>query len=207
MLGRHFVVHSQLSVGRSGAMAYQNKLLLRQGENDMACGHHCVLMALMLLGQVSRDALYESDLDARLMEVSAMGQALYFSGCSSAAIKEQFAPFSEQLLCRQLRRNVEARTVAALESDHVCLVRFTSPSYSHWVLAVGVMYADGKPHSLLVLDPLMDGVPLTPWNALLEHWGSKKLRNTNARWSEKATLDKVVQVGLRSRRGTAIALA
>ena len=28
MLGRHFVVHSQLSVGRSGAMAYQNKLLL-----------------------------------------------------------------------------------------------------------------------------------------------------------------------------------
>ena len=44
----------------------------------MACGHHCVLMALMLLGQVSRDALYESDLDARLMEVSAMGQALYF---------------------------------------------------------------------------------------------------------------------------------
>ena len=70
MLGRHFVVHSQLSVGRSGAIAYQNKLLLRQGENDMACGHHCVLMALMLLGQVSRDALYESDLDARLMEVS-----------------------------------------------------------------------------------------------------------------------------------------
>ena len=149
MLGRHFVVHSQLSVGRSGAMVYQNKLLLRQGENDMACGHHCVLMALMLLGQVSRDALYECDLDARLMEVSAMGQALYFSGCSSAAIREQFAPFSEQLQCRQLRRNVEARTVAALESDHVCLVRFTSPSYSHWVLAVGVMYADGKPHSLL----------------------------------------------------------
>ena len=164
MLGRHFVVHSQLSVGRSGAMAHQNKLLLRQGENDMACGHHCVLMALMLLGQVSRDALYESDLDARLMEVSAMGQALYFSGCSSAAIREQFAPFSEQLQCRQLRRNVEARTIAALESDHVCLVRFTSPSYSHWVLAVGVMYADDKPHSLLVLDPLMEGIPLTPWN-------------------------------------------
>ena len=58
-----------------------------------------------------------------------------------------------------------------------------------------------------MLDPLMDGVALTPWNALLEHWGSKKLRNINARWSEKATLDKVVQVGLRSRRGTAIALA
>jgi hypothetical protein len=41
-------------------------------------------------------------------------------------------------------------------------VRFTSPSYSHWVLAVGVMYVEDKPHSLLVLDPLMDGVSLTP---------------------------------------------
>jgi hypothetical protein len=52
----------------------------------------------------------------------------------------------------------------------------------------------------------MESVPLTPWNALLEHWGSKKLRNTNARWSEKATLEQVMQVGLRSRRGTAIQL-
>lgn len=207
MLGQRFVMHSQLSVGRQGALAHGDKVLLRQGESDMACGHHCVLMALMLLGVVSRDALYEEEPDERLVEVCAIGQSRYFTGNSAAQIKEQFAPFSEQVHCRLLRRNVEARTVAALESDHVCLVRFTSPSYSHWVLAVGVMYADGKPHSLLVLDPLMDGVPLTPWNALLEHWGSKKLRNTNARWSEKATLDKVVQVGLRSRRGTAIALA
>ncbi|PIG08292.1 hypothetical protein [Comamonas sp. 26] len=207
MLGRHFVVHSQLSAGRSGAVAYQNKLLLRQGENDMACGHHCVLMALMLLGLVSRDALYEGDLDERLVEVCAIGQSRYFTGCSAAQLKEQFAPFAEQVHCRPLRRDVEARTVAALESDQVCLVRFTSPSYSHWVLAVGVMYAEGKPHSLLVLDPLMDSVPLTPWNALLEHWGSKKLRNTNVRWSEKATVEKVVQVGLRTRRGAAIALA
>ena len=88
----------------------------------------------------------------------------------------------------------------------MCLIRFSSDSYTHWVLAVGLMYADDKPHSLLVLDPLMEGIPLTPWNALLEHWGSKKLRNTNARWSEKATVEKVVQVGLRSRRGTAIQL-
>lgn len=47
MLGRRCVLHSQLSFGRSGAIAHQNKLLLRQGDNDMACGHHCVLMALM----------------------------------------------------------------------------------------------------------------------------------------------------------------
>ena len=207
MLGLRFALHSQLTVGRLGALAHGNKLLLRQGENDMACGHHCVLMALMLLGVASRDALYEDDLDERLMEVCAIGQARYFTGCSASGIKEQFAPFAEQVHCRPLRREVEARTITALEADHVCLVRFTSPSYSHWVLAVGVMYVEGKPHTLLVLDPLMESIPLTPWNAMLEYWGSKKLRNTNARWSEKATLEKVVQVGLRTRRGTAIHLA
>ena len=206
MLGRHFVVHSQLSVGRSGAMAYQNKLLLRQGEKDMACGHHCVLMALMLLGVISRDALYEDDPDERLLETCARGQARYFTGCATTHLKEQLAPFSDQVRCRHLQRDVEARTIESLESDHLCLVRFSSDSYTHWVLAVGVMYTDDKPHSLLVLDPLMESVPLTPWNALLEHWGSKKLRNTNARWSEKATLEQVMQVGLRSRRGTAIQL-
>ena len=207
MPGQRFVIHSQLRVGRQGALAHGDKVLLRQGENDMACGHHCVLMALMLLGLISRDALYEDEPDERLVEVCAIGQSRYFTGCSATQLKEQFSPFAEQVYCRPLRRDLEARTIASLESDHVCLVRFTSPSYSHWVLAVGVMYLEDKPHSLLVLDPLMDSVPLTPWNALLEHWGSKRLRNTNARWSEKATLEKVVQVGLSSRRGTALKLA
>lgn len=206
MPGQRFVMHSQLNVGRQGALAHGDKVLLRQGESDMACGHHCVLMALMLLGVVPRDALYEDEPDERLLEVCAIGQSRYFTGCSATQLKEQFAPFAEQVHCRPLHRDVEARTIAALESDHVCLVRFTSPSYSHWVLAVGVMYAEDKPHSLLVLDPLMDSVQLAPWNALLENWGSKRLRNTNARWSEKATLEKVVQVGLRARRGKAIQL-
>lgn len=206
MQGRRCVLHSQLSFGRSGALAHQHKLLLRQGDNDMACGHHCVLMALMLLGVISRDDLYEVELHERLLETCLRGQSRYFTGCSTTHIKEQFAPFADQVQCRQLQRDVAARTVEALESDHVCLIRFSSDSYTHWVLAVGLMYAYDKPHTLLVLDPLMEGIPLTPWNALLEHWGTKKLLNTNARWSEKASVEKVVQVGLRSRRGTAIQL-
>ena len=199
MLGPHLMLHSQLSIGRQGALACGQRLLLRQGENDMACGHHCVLMALMLLGVVQRDALYDEGLDERLNEVCAIGQSRYFTGCLISNIKEQFVPFDEQVRCRHLQRDVAARTIAALESDQVCLVRFTSLSYSHWVLAVGVMYVGGVPATLLVLDPLMDAVPLTPWNALLEHWGSKRLRNTNARWSEKAVIEKVLQVGLRTR--------
>lgn len=73
MLGQRFVMHSNLSVGRQGALAHGDKVLLRQGESDMACGHHCVLMALMLLGVVPRDALYEDEPDERLIEVCAIG--------------------------------------------------------------------------------------------------------------------------------------
>ena len=36
MLGQRFVMHSQLSVRRQGALAHGDKVLLRQGESDMA---------------------------------------------------------------------------------------------------------------------------------------------------------------------------
>ena len=108
-MGWRFVLHSQLSFNRSGAVAHQNKLLLRQGEKDMACGHHCVLMALMLLGVISRDALYEDVPDERLMETCARGQARYFTGCATTHLKEQLAPFSDQVRCRHLQRDVEVR--------------------------------------------------------------------------------------------------
>lgn len=206
MKGRKFVVHPQLHVGRQGALAHGERLLLRQGENDMACGHHCVLMALMLLGQVSRDALYEDSLGERLGEVCAMGQARYFSGCTVADLKDQLGVFSDKVACREVMRDMAERTVAALQAGHMCLVQITSPSYTHWMLAVGVMYVGDEAHTLLALDPLLDNVPLTPWNALLENWGSKKLRNTNARWSEKAVVERVLQVGLRTEFGLRHAL-
>jgi hypothetical protein len=201
MKGRQCVVHPQLHVGRQGGLANGERLLLRQGENDMACGHHCVLMALMLLGQVTREGLHEDILEERLGEVCERGQARYFSGCTVADLKDQLSVFGDKVACREIRRDVAERTVAALQSGHTCLVQITSPSYTHWMLAVGVMYVDDEAHTLLALDPLMEKIHLTPWNALLENWGSKRLRNTNARWSEKAVVEKVVQVGLRAEFG------
>ena len=206
MSSRQFVIHPQLHVGRQGALAHGERLLLRQGENDMACGHHCVLMALMLLGQVPRDALYQDTLDERLGQVCAMGQARYFSGCTVAHLKAQLGVFADKVACREVVRDVAESTLAALHAGHVCLVQITSPSYTHWLLAVGVMYADDQAETLLALDPLLDNVPLTPWNALLENWGSKRLRNTNVRWSEKAVIEKVVHVGLRTDFGMRKAL-
>lgn len=170
MLGQRFVMHSVLSVGRQGALAHADKVLLRQGEH-MVCGHHCKGWHSCCC-VVSRDALYEDEPDERfVVEVCAIGQSRYFTGCSATQLKEQFAPSAEQVHCRPLRRDVEARTIA-VESDHKALVRYR-PATAIGSLAVGVMYADGKPHS--AFDPLMEAVPLTPWNALLT-FGSKRLQ-------------------------------
>ncbi len=139
----------------------------------MACGHHCVLMALMLLGVISRGDLHEVELHEASPETCLRGQTRALCRVLNNASKSRLLRFYDQVQCRHLQRDVAARTVEALESDHVCLIRFSSDSYTHWVLAVGLMYADDKPHSLLVLDPLMEGIPLTPWNALLEHWAAK----------------------------------
>ena len=41
MLGQRFVMHSNLSVGRQGALAHGDKVLLRQGESDETLREEC----------------------------------------------------------------------------------------------------------------------------------------------------------------------
>ena len=49
--------HHRISAGMHGPMLGNQRLHVRQGEVDATCGYHCVLMALMVLGQVRRNAL------------------------------------------------------------------------------------------------------------------------------------------------------
>ena len=49
--------HPRISAGMHGPMVGNQRLHVRQGEVDATCGYHCVLMALMVFGQVRRNAL------------------------------------------------------------------------------------------------------------------------------------------------------
>ncbi len=49
--------HSKLSANMTGPLVGKDPLHLQQSDLDGACGHHCALMALMLLGLVTRNQL------------------------------------------------------------------------------------------------------------------------------------------------------
>ena len=58
--------HPRISAGMHGPIVGNQRLHVRQGEVDATCGYHCVLMALMVFGQVRRNALIWDTRDARL---------------------------------------------------------------------------------------------------------------------------------------------
>ena len=59
-----------------GPMVGNQRLHVRQGEVDATCGYHCVLMALMLFGQVRRNALIWDTKDARLEALRKVASAI-----------------------------------------------------------------------------------------------------------------------------------
>ncbi len=188
--------HHRLSAGMHGPMVGNQRLHVRQGEVDATCGYHCVLMALMLFGQVRRNALIWDTQDARLVALREVAQRYYFEGCEVEEMQQQLAPYADRVRCTQLRSRVAERTLTALEEGHLCLVCFSTERYMHWVLAVGVRCGRDERGDLLVLDPAIAPLPLVPWNAMLTDWGAKQPRRVAASFSERVNVDAVLVLSL-----------
>ncbi len=184
--------HPRLGAGMHGPMVGNQRLHARQGEVDATCGYHCVLMALMLFGQVRRNALIWDTKDARLEALRKVAQRYYFDGCEVEELQQQLAPYAERVHCKELRSRMAERTFDALEEGRLCLVCFSTERYMHWVLAVGVRCEAGERSDLLVLDPAMAPIPLVPWNAMLTGWATKQPRRVVATFSERVNIDAVL---------------
>lgn len=184
--------HPRISAGMHGPMVGNQRLHVRQGEVDATCGYHCVLMALMVLGQVRRNALIWDTRDVRLQALRKVAQRYYFDGCEVQELQQQLAPYAEQVHCKELRSRVAERTLDALAGGKLCLVCFSTERYMHWVLAVGLRFEAEEPADLLVLDPAMAPIPLVPWNAMLTGWASKQPRRVVATLSERVNIDAVL---------------
>lgn len=187
-----YFCHPRLSAGLQGSMVGNQRLHMRQGEFDAACGYHCVLMALMLLGHVRRSAVAAEAGDARLVATRAVAQQYYFEGCDAAELKLQLEPYAKDIDVQELRTRVAERTFEAIEQGHLCLVGFSTEQYMHWVLAVGIRYEAGQRKDLLVLDPVMAPIPLVPWNGLLLDWGDIQARRAVAQFTERVVIDSVL---------------
>ena len=92
--------HPRISAGMHGPMVGNQRLHVRQGEVDATCGYHCVLMALMVLGQVRRNALIWDTRDARLQALRKVAQRYYFDGCEVQELQQQLAPMPSRCTAR-----------------------------------------------------------------------------------------------------------
>ena len=104
---QHFYhCHPRIGAGMHGPMVGNQRLHVRQGEVDATCGYHCVLMALMVFGQVRRNALIWDTSDARLQALRKVAQRYYFDGCEVQELQQQLASYAEQVHCKELRSRV-----------------------------------------------------------------------------------------------------
>lgn len=170
-MSRIYRCHSRLSADLQGPVVKQQPLHLRQSSLDGACGTHCALMALQLLGAVERDELEDipKATNERLIKLWRRAADLYFAGSRPKELRALLEPFADTVRSRFVRKLPLEHAAQWLHNDGVCIVGITNNDFAHWVVAVGVSAPDDgqDPDALLILDPDAPPVPMAPWNAVL----------------------------------------
>lgn len=170
-MSRIYRCHSRLSADLQGPVVNQQPLHLRQSTIDGACGPHCALMALQLLGAVERDELDDIHKAASkpLTKLWKRAADVYFAGSRPKQLQALLEPFANIVRSRFIRKLALEHAVECLDNDGVCIVGISNNDYSHWVVAVGVSAPDEyqDPDALLILDPDAPPVSMAPWNAVL----------------------------------------
>jgi hypothetical protein len=170
-MSRIYRCHSRLSADLQGPVVNQKPLHLRQSSIDGACGPHCALMALQLLGAVERDEFDNIPRAAskRLTKLWERAAGIYFAGSRPKQLQALLEPFTDTVRSRFIRKLSLEHAAQWLHNDGVCIVGISNSDFSHWVVAVGVSAPDEyqAPDALLILDPDAPPVPMAPWNAVL----------------------------------------
>ena len=149
-----------------------NAVHLHQSDIDGACGAHCVMSALLILGVLKRQELSEiSEARGPAKSMWRVARRKYFIGAGVGELRSMLAPFDEEIEARAYRRHVMGRTLDVLADSGVAIISINNQHFNHWVLAIGVSGfkagSDSLPSKLLILDPGHNPVPLAPWNATL----------------------------------------
>ena len=149
-----------------------NTLHLQQAATDRACGLSCVLMVAMLVEGMPRDHAVSVAWSARprLKKLWSVAKAGYFRGTSPASLVRHLEAACGDRQVSQLRGS--HAELFALVADEVArdnvvllLIGASAKAQLHWVVLVGVEYADqampakgnarqkAAPIALLGLDP------------------------------------------------------
>lgn len=179
-----FRIHPALAANHQGPCGQHQLVHLRQSDLDGACGQHCLLMALQILGLASREAVLNID-HTRSRALKQLWQASrehYFRGTHVEHITDQLNGFRRQLAVEEhFGYDGAQRACLTLDDGGLALlgVRYRYGG-GHWLLAIGTEgRADlrrYRPSRFLLIDPSYDPLPLTPWNGVL-NIGSGRARS------------------------------
>lgn len=170
-----FRVHPALAVCRQGPCGQRQLVHLRQSDLDGACGQHCLLMALQILGLASRETIINID-QTRSRALKTLWQSSrehYFRGTHAAHITALTVPFARQLTVEEHFGHEGAQRACSTLADGGLAMLGIRYRYGggHWLLAIGTEgQGDGqryRPSRFLLIDPSYDPLPLTPWNGVL----------------------------------------
>ena len=168
--------HPSLQATRRGPVVGLNSVHLHQSDIDGACGAHCAMTALLILGVLSRQELSEiTDARGPAKSMWRVAKRKYFVGAGIGELQSMLLPFDEEIEARAYRKHGIFRTLDVLAESGVAILSISNNRFSHWVLAIGVSGfkpgSDSLPCKLLILDPGHNPVPLAPWNATLKVQG------------------------------------
>lgn len=164
--------HPKLTATLEGPMVDDAPLHLQQSDLDGACGHHSMLMALMILGLVQRKELGLS----KAKRKNALGSfwrsasPYYFKGSDPHRLASFLKPYQDHVSCTVINKHPANDVAATLYVNGLCIVGIQNPALSldHWALAVGIGKREGKTEEkLLLLDPAIPPLPMLPWNATI----------------------------------------
>jgi hypothetical protein len=149
----------------------------RQGEWDGACGLHCAVMALALLGRIATVKAFSKQrrgISARLWQTA---QGTYFDGMSTDDMVAAMLSLDADLHVKQMdgrHREILDFTRSELAAGKLVIVGWRNPerTVDHWVLAIGVEgIQSGRtftPHTLLVMDPSLGEPVMCGYNGRLQ---------------------------------------
>lgn len=160
--------HPKLTAGVVGPMVDAFPLHLRQSDIDGACGHHCALMALMILGEVRREDL-EGKPKKALASFWKSSRSHYFCGARPNKLASFFKPYRDAVSCWTAREDLPEAIRTTLKADGLAIVGIQNADFDHWTLAVGLGEREGwaGEEKVLLLDPDLAPLSLSPWNATL----------------------------------------
>jgi hypothetical protein len=188
---------------------------LRQSDVDGACGPHCVFMALVALGAVSRSWMTHGKGKRERSPRAAMWRLaapMFMTGTEAADLAAMLKPLRSRVAVEVCLRGdglaVKFAIQALLEQKLVVLgLHNWSIGLDHWVLGVGLQGSEAtpfQPQRLLLLDPGVEALPLAQWNAVLwvERVDGRRSRRLQQRDGAvvDVTLKHAVAIGLRKRR-------